>query len=158
MKDNLLKAAVLFSFTIPLIFLSCSKTPDENIPVDPVQINLTSDQISLIESENSFAFDIFKKVIENAGVSENIIISPLSISFALSMTLNGANGATREAMLEALRVNGITPEIINNSFKNLSEALLKVDKRVLISIANSVWTENNFVVKKTFHRYSYRIL
>jgi serpin B len=133
-----------------LIFLSCSKDPDEIFPTEPVPINLTSDQVLLIESENSFAFDIFKKVIENEGGSENIIISPLSISYALSMTLNGANGATRNAMLEALRVNGITPEIINNSYKNLSEALLNVDKRVLISIANSVWTENNFVVKKPF--------
>jgi len=150
MKNNILKPAVVFSFIIPLMFMSCSKDPDETFPVDPVPINLTADQVSLIESENSFAFDIFNKVLENSGESENIIISPLSISFALSMTLNGANGATRDAMLEALRVNGITPEIINNSYKNLSEALLSVDKRVLISIANSVWTENKFVVKKPF--------
>jgi serpin B len=32
----------------------------------------------------------------------------------------------------------------------LSEALLSVDKRVFFSIANSVWIENNFVVKKPF--------
>ena len=66
------------------------------------------------------------------------------------MTLNGANGTTRDAMLEALRVNGLTPEIINNSYKDLSEALLSVDKRVLISIANSVWSEKNFEVKVPF--------
>ena len=53
-------------------------------------------------------------------------------------------------MLDALRMNGLTPEIINNSYKDLTEALLNVDKRVLISIANSVWTEKNFVVKKPF--------
>jgi serpin B len=53
-------------------------------------------------------------------------------------------------MLTALRVNGLTPEIINNSYKDLTKALLSVDKRVLISIANSVWTKNNFVVKKPF--------
>jgi len=150
MKNNILKTAVVFSFTIPLIFLSCRKEPSEILPVDPVPINLTADQVSLIESENSFAFDIFKKVIENSGGSENVIISPLSISCALSMTLNGANGSTRDAMLAALRLNGITPGIINDSYKNLSEALLSVDKRVLISIANSVWTGNNFVVKKPF--------
>lgn len=150
MKNNILKTAVVFSFTIPLIFLSCRKEPSEILPVDPIPINLTADQVSLIESENSFAFDIFKKVIENSGGSENVIISPLSISCALSMTLNGANGSTRDAMLAALRLNGITPGIINNSYNNLSEALLSVDKRVLISIANSVWTGNNFVVKKPF--------
>ena len=150
MKNKLIKTAVIFSFIIPLILFSCSKNPDEIFPVDPVPINLTANQVSLISSENAFAFDLFKKVLENSGENENIIVSPLSISFALSMTLNGANGPTRDAMLEALRVNGMTPETINNSYKNLSAALLSVDKRVLISIANSVWTENKFVVKKPF--------
>jgi serpin B len=66
------------------------------------------------------------------------------------MTLNGANGATRDSMLKALRVSSLTPEIINNSWRDLSTALLNVDKRVLISIANSVWSEKNFEVKVPF--------
>jgi serpin B len=53
-------------------------------------------------------------------------------------------------MLNALRSKNISPDKINNSFRDLSAALLSVDKRVLISIANSVWTEKNFVVKKPF--------
>jgi serine protease inhibitor len=40
--------------------------------------------------------------------------------------------------------------MINNSYKNLTEALLSIDSRILLSIANSVWTEKNFVVKKPF--------
>jgi len=150
MKNNNFNAAVAILFTFALTFMSCKKEPGETLPTDPVQISLTSNQVSLIESENSFALDIFRKVMESSSESENVIISPLSISSALSMTLNGSDGATRDSMLEALRVNGLTPEMINNSDKNLTEALLKVDKRVLISIANSVWTENNFVVKKPF--------
>ena len=136
--------------SISLLIPSCHKETDEDLPVDPVNINLTSDQVTLIKSENTFAFDIFSKTAANSGTSENVIISPLSISSALSMTLNGAGGSTREAMLQALRINGITPETINNSYKSLSEALLTVDKRVLISIANSVWIEKNFIVKKPF--------
>jgi serpin B len=150
MKKIMFKAAIAFFVTLPLIFSSCKKSPVETLPTDPVVINITADQISLINSENTFALDIFKKVIENSTALDNIIISPLSISSALSMTLNGANGATRDSMLAALRMNGVTSEIINNSYKNLTEALLKVDDRVLISIANSVWTEENFVVKKPF--------
>ena len=150
MKNYILKAAIAISFAISLTFLSCKKEQNETLPTEPVQINLSADQVSLIESANSFSFDIFRKVVESAGESENIMISPLSISSALSMTLNGANGATRDSMMKALRVNGLTPDIINNSNKNLTEALLTVDKRILISIANSVWTENNFVVKKPF--------
>jgi serine protease inhibitor len=149
MKSNIIRSlsAIFFIFTLSL--MSCSKT-DEKLPDEPVPINLTQDQVSLIKSGNSFAFDIFKKVLEGAGESENVMISPLSISYALSMTLNGADGATREAMLEALRLNGISVDAINNSYKKLTEALLSVDKRVLMSIANSVWIENNFTVKKSF--------
>jgi len=150
MKNTILKTLISLLVIVFLILLSCKKSPDETLPTDPVAINLTTDQVSLITSENSFAFDIFKKVMDNTADSVNFIISPLSISSALSMTLNGANGDTRDAMLTALRVNGLTPEIINNSYKDLTKALLSVDKRVLISIANSVWTKNNFVVKKPF--------
>jgi serine protease inhibitor len=150
MKNYIPKASIAISFMLFLTLFSCKKESNENLPTEPVQINLSANQVSLIESANSFSFDLFRKVIENAGESENIMISPLSISAALSMTLNGANGATRDSMLKALRVNGLTPDIINSSNKNLTEALLNVDKRILISIANSVWTEDNFVVKKPF--------
>lgn len=147
--NDMKKIAVsIISVALVFIFSGCKKS-DEKLPTEPVQIDLTANQISLISSENTFAFDIFKKVIDKAG-PENIIISPLSISTALSMTLNGANGATLNGMLETLRMNGVSPETINNSSRDLTKALLSVDKRVMISIANSVWSENNFVVKKPF--------
>ncbi|OFY60642.1 MAG: hypothetical protein A2V50_05780 [Bacteroidetes bacterium RBG_19FT_COMBO_42_10] len=149
MKNNII-ASVLVLSSILLLFMKCTKTPDEDLPKEPVEIELTTKQIALIESENSFAFDIFREVAENEGSSQNIIISPLSISCALSMTLNGADGTTRDAMLTALRMNGITPEEINSSYKDLTEALLTVDKRVLMTIANSVWTEDRITPKQTF--------
>ena len=148
-KYGLISLISLFAIT-SLILSSCKKSSGETLPTEPVKIDISADQISLISSENTFAFDVFNKVIEKSGESENVIISPLSVSSALSMTLNGANGPTRNAMLTALRMNGLTPEAINSSYKDLTDALLTVDKRVLISIANAVWTENNFVVKKPF--------
>ena len=71
--------------------MSCSKN-DEALPTEPVPIDLTQDQVALIESGNAFAFDIFNQVLKSAGENENVMISPLSISYALSMTVNGANG------------------------------------------------------------------
>jgi serine protease inhibitor len=149
MKSKKMTKLVAVFIIIAVMAMSCSKTNDE-LPTEPVPINLTQNQVALIESGNSFAFDIFMKVLKSAGENENIMISPLSISYALSMTLNGADGATRDSMLKALRMNGITPDEINNSYKNLTEALLSVDKRVLMTIANSVWIEKNFTVKKSF--------
>jgi serpin B len=150
MRNIIVRQVIGSLFVTSLFLFSCSKDNTDNLPVEPVQISINADQIELIASENAFAFDLFRKTIENESEKGNIIISPLSISYALSMTLNGSAGTTRDAMLEALRVNGLTPEVINNSYKSLSEALLSVDKRVIISVANSVWTENNFVVKKPF--------
>lgn len=150
MKNNILRIGVAFSLAFSLFLFSCKKTSD-NLPDKPVPINLTLKQVALIESENSFAFDIFSEVLKSESATKNIMISPLSISYALSMAVNGANSATRDSMLKALRVNNITISELNQSYKDLTAALLTVDKRVLISIANSVWTENNFVVKKPFN-------
>lgn len=140
-------SAIFLLFTISL--MSCSKN-DDALPTKPVPIDLTQDQVALIESANGFAFDIFSQVMNNANENENVMISPLSISYALSMTVNGAKGDTRDAMLEALRLKGISVDAINSSYKNLTRALLAVDKQVLMSIANSVWIENDFTVKKSF--------
>jgi len=140
-------SAVILIFILTL--MSCGKN-DDILPSEPVTIDLTQDQVALIESGNAFAFDVFKKVLAGSGTYENIMISPLSISYALSMTLNGATGETRDAMMEALRINGITTDALNNSYMELTKALLSVDKRVLMSIANSVWTENDFIVKQAF--------
>jgi serine protease inhibitor len=149
MKARITKTSAVVFFIFLLLSMSCSKT-DDNLPTEPVPINLTQQQVSLIQSGNSFAFDIFSQVMKNAGENENVMISPMSISYALSMTLNGASGTTLTAMMEALRQNGITVDEINNSYKSLTEDLLSVDKRVLITIANSVWTEKDFTVKQAF--------
>ncbi len=150
MKIKPSKSLFALIILLALINTSCNKKANELNASDPLPIKLTTEQIRLIEAENKFAFDIFKETLESTELSKNTIISPLSISVALSMTLNGASGSTREAMFEALRINGISTEILNSSYKNLSGELLNIDKRILISLANSVWTENNFIAKKPF--------
>lgn len=149
MNSIILRSAASALLVLPIMLLSCSKN-DEILPSEPVPISLTTDQTALIESGNEFAFDIFKNIISGENEGKNVMISPLSISSALSMTINGANGETREAMLEALRLKGITVDAVNKAYRDLTKALISVDKRVLISIANSVWTEDDFNVKKAF--------
>jgi len=149
MNSIILRSAASALLVLPIMLLSCSKN-DEILPSEPVPISLTTDQTALIESGNEFAFDIFKNNISGENEGKNVMISPLSISSALSMTINGANGETREAMLEALRLKGITVDAVNKAYRDLTKALISVDKRVLISIANSVWTEDDFNVKKAF--------
>lgn len=149
MKNQWLSKSAVIFFIIAFALGSCNKT-EEDLPTEPVPINLTQDQVSLIESENSFAFDIFRDILKSTTAGENVIISPLSISYALSMTVNGATGVTRDSILKALRLRGITTEELNSSYKDLTDALLTVDQRILMTIANSVWSENDFIVKQAF--------
>lgn len=131
-------------------FSSCEKNSSDNMPDEPVTIELNAIQKELVDSDNTFGFDIFKCVMQKKNDVENVMISPLSISYALSMTLNGANGATRDSMMKALRYYNITIEDINNSYKDLTEKLMNVDKQVLMEIANSVWIEEKLRVKQAF--------
>lgn len=148
MKNFIYKLLPVLLLFMAISFSSCKKNKD-NLPTDPVKINLTLKQTSLVTSENTFAFDIFNKTI-NPAVDENSIISPLSVSYALSMTVNGAANATRDSILKALRVSDISIDDLNSSYKDLTTALLSVDSRVIMEIANSVWTEKSFTVKQPF--------
>jgi len=131
-------------------FTSCEKNNLDNLPDEPVPIELTATQLELIESDNTFGFDIFSLVMQKNTDVENVMISPLSISYALSMTLNGANGVTRDSMMKALRYYNIDIEDINNSYKDLTDKLIEVDERVLMEIANSIWIEEKLRVKQAF--------
>lgn len=93
---------------------------------------------NLVAANNKFAFNIFKELVaEDAGKS--IFISPFSISTALAMTYNGAEGNTEEAMSEALEYQGMAPVQVNSGYLALLESLEKADRSVALDIANSIW-------------------
>ena len=58
---------------------------------------LTIGEQQLVESSNTFGFELFKEVVSQED-DKNVFISPLSVSMALGMTLNGADGDTYEAV------------------------------------------------------------
>ncbi len=79
-----------------------------------------------------FAVDLFKQTAQN---EENTLISPLSVSMALSMTANGADAQTRTEMETVL---GSSVEDINEYMAYyLTNAAEQDDVR--LNIANSVW-------------------
>jgi serine protease inhibitor len=146
------KAAFILGLVLsPLIIPgleSCERTKD--LPTDPIPILLTEKQKEVVDQSNDFAFNLFKEILNNKKGSENIMISPFSISSALSMTLNGASGETYNEMLQALSLTGKSLEEINDAYLKLMSDMVPVDERVVMDIANSVWVEQDFVVKEGF--------
>lgn len=103
----------------------------------------------LSEANRQFAFDIFKQL-SKEDKNQNIFISPLSISVALSMAYQGADGSTKTAMENALGYDGINKDDLNESYRKLLGYLNKVDKNVELNISNSVWIRDGKPVSEEF--------
>ena len=110
---------------------------------------LTIGEQQLVESSNTFGFELFKEVVGQEG-DKNVFILPLSVSMALGMTLNGADGDTYEAMKQTLELAGLTEEEINKSYESLIELLRGLDPDVVFQIANSIWYRQGFAARQSF--------
>ena len=110
---------------------------------------LTASERHLIESDNKFGLNLFREIIKEEG-DKNVFISPLSVSMALGMTYNGANGETQKAMQEVLELNGLTIQEVNESYKSLIELLRGLDPKVQFRIANSIWFRQELSLEKEF--------
>jgi serine protease inhibitor len=142
-----------FTAIILIIFIiatACSTNltgPDG--PKGELPRELTQNEKRLIESDHAFSYELFRNTVAFDD-EENVFISPLSISMALAMTLNGAQGETFSQMRETMKLQGMDLDQINDAFKSLIDLLVNVDPDVTFKIANSVWHEEDFTVKQDF--------
>lgn len=143
-----MKKAFSFLLIFSLLILNaCHQNDDE--PGEQKTIELDEKSAELIEADNTFGFELLQKIRANSD-DENIMISPLSISLALAMAYNGADGNTKTEMEHAMKLNGLTPDQINQSYKMLIKALQSLDEDVVFDIANAIFYADGFPVKNSF--------
>jgi serine protease inhibitor len=110
---------------------------------------LTAQEQQVQSAANAFSFALWQKLnAEQPG--KNIFASPLSASFALGMTLNGAAGTTLGEMRSALQFGNTAVTDINAGYKSLMQLLTTLDPSVTMQIANSIWYRNTLTVNKPF--------
>ena len=102
-----------------------------NVNQEPVTIN------------TKFALNIFNKLCEE-DVDQNVFISPLSISTALTMAYTGAEGSTESAMENTLGYSDMSTDQVKEYYRSLFSSLENVDKDVTLNNANSVWVKDSF--------------
>ena len=130
-----------------LLSFSCEKA--DPIQKETPQISLNKKSAEIIKADNDFGFELFKEVCDLAG-GKNLMISPLSTSYALGMTLNGANGTTRDAFRDVLHFGELTDQEVNESYFDLMGQLVTLDDQVQFSIANSIWYRLGYEVLEAF--------
>jgi len=138
-----------------LISALCCATSCNRSPVTPTDDNppnvrtLTARETQTLQNANDFAFKAFAKI-SAADPDKNVFISPLSISMAVAMAYNGADGTTKQGIAKALDFEGIGDGDMNASFKSLGELLTGIDKTVKFTPANSIWYRNGLVPQEKF--------
>lgn len=146
----------MFKHKTPLLLLclciaiaSCKKGSIKPV-VTGKNLVLSALEQQKVTADNVFTLKLFKTLSSANTANANLFASPLSVSFALGMTSNGASGTTLDAMKNTLNFNGLTQEQVNSYYNNLITNLPQLDPNTTLKIANSIWYKQEFSVLPDF--------
>lgn len=103
---------------------------------------LTAAESGIAQAANQFSFDLLRAA-QARNPAETIFLSPLSVSMALGMTLNGAAGTTYDQMRSVLGFGTLSQEEINAAYHGLLELLAGLDNTSDMLVANSIWARED---------------
>jgi serpin B len=130
-------------------------SPGSKYISDPIQIGLTANERAMTSDNTNFAMKFFSTIYDNSKSVENIVVSPFSMSMALAVLRNGAEGETKQAIQETMGMKDFPESEINAYFRKLKDALMATDSTLSLAIANSVWYDKNrLTIKKEFENLS----
>lgn len=144
----------LFPIAVAAVLLlsGCSDDKDpvtDDAPAKYVPIELTWPERAIVTSQNDFSLAMFQKLsAKNEDV--NFMASPLSVSMAMSMLANGANGETRDEIIEALGFDKENLDEVNLFNQRITKYLKEVDNTSKLSLANSIWIDKSLSVYDDF--------
>jgi len=130
---------------ICILLLACGELPTDGARVR----ELTVQEKDVAKANTAFGLALLADMhaTESSG---NLLLSPLSVSMALGMTLNGANSATYDAMRRTLAFDAASQQEINAAYSGLIQQLKARDHAVEFGLANSLWYDTGFPVYNTF--------
>ncbi|MGA9779746.1 MAG: serpin family protein [Verrucomicrobiia bacterium] len=114
----------------------------------PVLADSAEDQAKLAAANTGFAFDLFQQIVpEQPGA--NVFISPFSVSTVLQMLDNGAVGATKQELEQALHTDRLPGGALNAACDSLNQSL-NSQTNVILELANAIWYQQGIPLKPAF--------
>lgn len=152
MRTILLKS--ILCGALSLAIAGCSDDNDGgnvNQSDTPVNIEVTSSDIAVVEKCNNFGFKVMKEVNKNPlHCNDNVILSPLSINYAMSLLANGAEGETLEQIVNTLGYQSLEIKEVNELNKKLTSQLNHLDPDIKLNVANSVWSIPEYEISSDY--------
>lgn len=147
-KSDKMKS-IFLALAASLLMSACEKNNDT--PDQPYKkIVLDTKSASIVAANNDFGFNILQQLNSEQATEGNLFVSPLSISQALSMAWNGADGNTATEIASVLGYSQGMTDGINQSSRTITNALLNADNQVAMSIANSIWYNQMYEILPSF--------
>ena len=115
--------------------------PNSVVEEEPtvINVNVVTPSESRVEQYADMSIELLKR---ESSASENVMISPASIMFALDMCAEGASGDTYEQM-----ANIIAPGVERDDLKQDAAYFVSLFEDDTMHIANSVWANESIVGK-----------
>jgi serpin B len=111
-------------------------------------IETTSAQPSASDT-NTFPFKLYQQVAREKPKG-NVLISPFSVSTALSMTYSGSAGATKKALAKVLDFSNDGDDAVHNEAKKVLDSLSKPGGNTRLEIANGLFGDKKIQFKPPF--------
>ena len=124
-------------------FVSDTEEEEDYYPFD-------STATAILKGSTDMAYFLFAQVDKHKNRNENYTISPLSLTNALVMLANGADGNTLKQITDFLGVKNINTDNISKTYSTLNQYLKTVDPGTTFANANSIWIDNKFNVNNDF--------
>ncbi len=111
-------------------------------------ISVAPETAILVDGTNALGFSLLKNLSADRK-TENVLVSPLSVSTALSMAESGAAGATQSEMARLLGTDKMSDEARGQAQSALADSL-RNPPGIKLSVANSLWIDQSFNLKPDF--------
>ena len=110
-------------------------------------IELTRGEQQLVSHNNEFAFNLFRKL---AAEEQSVIVSPISITYALGMLNNGAAGETQAQINKVLGFGETGADGINSFCHKMLTEAPNLDKLTKVMIANTIYMNKDYELMPEF--------
>lgn len=165
MKKNVQWAAI--ALTLMAMMTACSSDSNDGTEPEPeptpatvqeelpTTLKLTRSEQEMVNQSNEFAFNLFAEITDPGcfGIRENqksIILSPISITYALGMLNNGAAGETQQQINKVLGFGEQGADSINAFCYKMLKTAPAIDPLTKVLISNTIFLNKDYVLKPDF--------
>jgi serpin B len=118
-------------------------------PPAPPQPNWTAgDATPYADASNFFGYSLYGELAKTSG-AQNLVFSPYSISSAMTIAYEGAQGKTAEEMAAAMHLPP-GKAALRSSFAGLYGKLNSAGSEVELRTANAIWVHKDYQVKQDY--------